>query len=66
MEFAKIFVMDKNGDTWEFKSAREAVEAILSDFAESGENPVSEVWAEDADGDEHQLSIKWTASLEKA
>jgi hypothetical protein len=64
-EFAKFFVKDNDEDTREFKTEQQAVETIMADFAESGTNPVLEVWAEDADGNEHRLSVKWTASLEE-
>ena len=59
----KFFVKDTNGDTREFKSETEAVEAILADFAEGGSNPVNEVWCENAEGKEINLAVNWKVTL---
>jgi hypothetical protein len=62
-KIAKFFVMDSNGDTHEYKTETAAVEAILDDFAEAGDNPVDEVWCENADGHKIMLGVNWKATL---
>jgi len=66
MAYAKVFVKEEDGHTQEFKSEKDAAEAIAADFAESDSNPVAEVWAEDASGKEINLSVEWRVRLQKA
>lgn len=58
-----IKVSYEDGDVETFPSKEAAVADILEKFAESGRNPISEVW-EERDGRELPLGITWSATLE--
>jgi hypothetical protein len=69
MAYKVIGIKDSEGNVQTFKGkncVKNAIEAILEGFAESGSNPVDEIWAIDAKGKEISLSVHWTAELEEA
>jgi hypothetical protein len=60
----KFFVRTTENEILNFKTEKEAVECIEAMFADNGQNPVEEVWAEE-DGKTIDLACSWTVKLEE-
>lgn len=61
MKKIKVQFRDCDPEIVEFNSEKEAIEYILEDFAESGENRVEDIY----DDEENSYSCHWSIELEK-
>ena len=66
MTIKKVVVRWRDGYTEEFPSKEKAAEALLEDLANGSSCDIEDAWAEDEDGEEYELTLKWGLELVEA